>query len=107
MIFVIDKVALNIVEIKTFKNKLNEIKTGLPREIFTLFSKCARVNDIYSVPVRTSKYQMEHNMNQIMALNLEISDSSIVHAPLSNMQNAKSQENLPQGGNNWNIALYL
>ena len=63
--------------------------------------------NIYFVPVRTSKYQMEHDMNQIITLNLEISDSSTAHAPLPNMQNAKSQENVPHGGNNWNIALYI
>ena len=40
---------------------------------------------------------MEHNINQIMALNLEMSDASIVHAPLPNMQSVKTQEHVPQG----------
>ena len=43
---------------------------------------------------------MEHNMDQIMAVNLEMSDSSIVHAPFPNMQSAKTQEHAPQGGKN-------
>ena len=33
--------------------------------------------------------------------------SARVHAPLPNMQSTKIHLNLPHGGNNWNIALYI
>ena len=33
--------------------------------------------------------------------------SARVHAPLPNMQSTKVHLNLPHGGNNWNIALYI